>query len=173
MRTKDNTKWEDVECLACSVVFSGRICDYRKYCSHECRKKKPPFNKGKKGIQVAWNKGIEHSAVKGEKNGNWKGGVTTIDKRLYSLKLKELYAGREKSNQCEVCYKTCQTVFDHCHKNLSFRGWICRECNLALGHVNDKPWILRRLAQYLENSYEETKPKVITGMLYKDHGTLH
>lgn len=32
------------------------------------------FKKGK----PAWNKGIEHKAVKGEKNINWKGGVTSM-----------------------------------------------------------------------------------------------
>lgn len=39
---------------------------------------------------------------------------------------------------------------DHCHATKKVRGLLCRKCNLALGHANDDPLILRRLATYLE-----------------------
>lgn len=39
---------------------------------------------------------------------------------------------------------------DHCHKTEKFRGWLCQGCNSALGHVKDKPEVLRKLAEYLE-----------------------
>lgn len=35
-----------------------------------------PWNKGKKGAQVAWNRGIQNVYFIGDKNPNWKGGVT-------------------------------------------------------------------------------------------------
>lgn len=46
------------------------------------RKGLPTWNKGKRGLQVAWNKGKEYLAIKGEKNWNWKGGITPINKAL-------------------------------------------------------------------------------------------
>lgn len=41
-----------------------------------------PWNKGIKGAQEAWNKGIVNVHFLGEKNPNWKGGVTKINERI-------------------------------------------------------------------------------------------
>lgn len=32
--------------------------------------------------QVAWNKGIKHTAISGDKNINWKGGITPINQQI-------------------------------------------------------------------------------------------
>lgn len=171
-KTKNKELWCRKECQTCHSIFSSYISQKRKFCSQECRNKKIPWNKDKQGEQIAWNKGKKHTAIVGNKNGNWKGGTSPLN-NLYSTKeKKEAFAGVKDTGVCGVCYKQTKTVFDHCHKTNIFRGWICRKCNLALGFVEDKPWILRRLAQYLENSYEETRPKVITDALYKDHGKI-
>jgi len=42
--------------------------------------------------------------------------------------------------------------FDHCHKHGHFRGWLCRECNLALGNVRDDPARLLKLVAYLKRT---------------------
>lgn len=42
---------------------------------------KPSWNKGKKGVQVAWNKGIEFTQIKGEKHWKWKKDRSTLAKR--------------------------------------------------------------------------------------------
>ena len=47
---------------------------------------------------------------------------------------------------------------DHCHKNLSFRGYICRSCNSGIGLLHDDPDTLKRAFIYLTN---ETKPTTI------------
>lgn len=39
---------------------------------------------------------------------------------------------------------------DHCHTTGRVRGLLCRRCNVSLGHFDDDPTILRRLADYLE-----------------------
>jgi len=41
-----------------------------------------PWNKDKSGLQVAWNKGKKHIAIIGERNPNWKGGVTSINEKI-------------------------------------------------------------------------------------------
>lgn len=81
--------------------------------------------------------------TRGNLNGNWKG-------HRYGLEYKESLAGRERSEQCEICYCVTPTDFDHDHATGKFRGWLCRKCNLALGLVKDNPIILRRMAHYLD-----------------------
>lgn len=62
-------------------------------------------------------------------------------------------AGRPQPDACEICSKATDTLcFDHCHQTEEFRGWLCQQCNTALGMVQDSPEILRRLAAYLERS---------------------
>lgn len=58
-----------------------------------------------------------------------------------------------RPKNCEACgRKTKKLHFDHCHLFGHFRGWICRGCNLALGHVDDNPRILKALLLYLERT---------------------
>ena len=58
-------------------------------------------------------------------------------------------ANRPKPEQCEVCSNLGKIVFDHDHKTGKFRGWICQNCNLALGFSKDNPETLILLANYL------------------------
>ncbi len=53
-------------------------------------KGKKAWNKGLKGMQVAWNKGKSNYWAIGEKNVNWKGGISPINKVIReSLEYKE------------------------------------------------------------------------------------
>lgn len=58
-------------------------------------------------------------------------------------------AGRPKPSHCECCGDPAKLVFDHCHTTGKFRGWICQQCNHALGHVRDDPVRLSKLITYL------------------------
>jgi hypothetical protein len=60
-------------------------------------------------------------------------------------------AGRPKPETCEICNSSeFRIVWDHCHAEGHFRGWICDRCNRVLGIVRDSPSLLRNLASYLE-----------------------
>ena len=74
--------------------------------------------------------------------------------RQKSIRKKQVtLAGRPKPKRCEVCKRTGRTiVWDHCHQRGKFRGWICKQCNTALGCVGDSAKVLRRLADYLDQS---------------------
>ena len=70
--------------------------------------------------------------------------------RKYKKKKVESAAGQERPTECEVCGRGGRICYDHCHKTGKFRGWLCVNCNLILGNVDDTPELLRRLAHYLE-----------------------
>jgi hypothetical protein len=51
---------------------------------------------------------------------------------------------------CEGCNDEPAQVWDHDHKNLNHRGWLCRRCNFALGHAQNDIQRLQNLAAYLK-----------------------
>jgi hypothetical protein len=58
--------------------------------------------------------------------------------------------------------KNTKIVLDHDHISGNFRGWICTQCNTALGFCKDNPAILRWLADYLErHSQAQTVGEVV------------
>jgi|SRR5215472_3001004 len=75
------------------------------------------------------------------------------DTGVKALRAHEIEAGRPKPEHCEICGAGTQRIhFDHCHQRGHFRGWICSNCNTALGLVNDDPNRLRQLIAYLERT---------------------
>lgn len=68
----------------------------------------------------------------------------------------ETLAGRPRPEVCDACGGLPDPKkglhYDHCHTRGHFRGWICRECNLALGNVRDDPARLLKLVAYLERN---------------------
>jgi hypothetical protein len=67
-------------------------------------------------------------------------------------KNKEKLAGRKKPENCEICDFKGIIVFDHCHQTGKFRGWICSQCNTALGMVEDNCEILMKMIKYINNN---------------------
>ena len=59
---------------------------------------------------------------------------------------------RKKPEFCDICIKKRKIYFDHDHKTGKFRGWICVQCNIALGMVGDDISILEKLIDYLKFS---------------------
>jgi recombination endonuclease VII len=57
---------------------------------------------------------------------------------------------------CAGCYRkpslNRRLDVDHNHRTNTIRGLLCSACNTAIGLAQDKPFILRRLADYLEES---------------------
>lgn len=126
-----------------------------------------PWNKGKKGTQVAWNKNLK-GYMQGSRNGMYKDGLSANN----NIGRKEKEAGRPRSETCEICYRVTNTDFDHAHETGLFRGWICRSCNLALGMVKDDAALLRRMADYLDVQHESTRPKIILNYVFQRNDSL-
>lgn len=66
-------------------------------------------------------------------------------------------AGRPRPNVCDICEepntrRNDVIAFDHCHKHGHFRGWLCDRCNTTIGAAEDKPELLRKMADYLERT---------------------
>ncbi|WP_030386512.1 endonuclease VII domain-containing protein [Streptomyces sp. NRRL S-241] len=62
---------------------------------------------------------------------------------------------KAQSGKCAICRESRKTnlAVDHCHKTEAIRGLLCARCNgqlLARG-ARDRPEVLRRAADYLEN----------------------
>lgn len=73
------------------------------------------------------------------------------------IRLLEKKAARPRPSKCEACGGEQERGlhFDHdhgcCVKGCvgCFRGWLCFNCNAALGHVRDNAAILAKLIAYL------------------------
>jgi Recombination endonuclease VII len=66
-------------------------------------------------------------------------------------------ATRPRPLACEVCETPGKVTFDHCHFTGRFRGWICHNCNITLGRMNENPSALRKLADYIERGLSDHK----------------
>lgn len=53
-----------------------------------------------------------------------------------------------------------QVYIDHCHTTGKVRGLLCRNCNLALGHVKDNTGVLKNLIGYLTAAAESNSSPV-------------
>ena len=80
---------------------------------------------------------------------------TTNSKMTYKLKrayIKE-HGQPAAYSPCKICKSTPKTlVFDHCHRTNKFRGWICRNCNAAIGKLGDNLSGLMKAVKYLEET---------------------
>jgi hypothetical protein len=54
------------------------------------------------------------------------------------------------SNDKGKAPKTKGLAYDHDHHTGEFRGWLCANCNRALGLMDDDPELILKLALYLE-----------------------
>lgn len=61
---------------------------------------------------------------------------------------------RPEPEFCEVCGGPSNIALhlDHCHETGKFRGWLCSECNLAIGKLGDNIGGLERALAYLRRA---------------------
>ena len=79
----------------------------------------------------------------------------------YWAKRRAAEAGRPKPDYCDVCGRHHKRiVFDHCHQRDVFRGWLCHDCNLILGHAHDNPDVLLKLVAYLKRTAKLVPPQL-------------
>jgi hypothetical protein len=87
--------------------------------------------------------------------------IAQIKAKKYGMTLEQMQAlVAAHDDNCDLCGKpdtthrkrtwTRQLTLDHDHVTGRYRGLICSECNLALGHTKDDPALLRRMADYVE-----------------------
>lgn len=55
-------------------------------------------------------------------------------------------------SMCQACGDTGKICMDHDHDTLQFRGWLCNDCNLILGHAQDDIGVLKALIRYLQST---------------------
>ena len=62
---------------------------------------------------------------------------------------------RPKLIVCPICDKeTRKVVLDHNHSTGEFRGWLCNDCNNALGKFNDDIDFLKKAIKYLKKNLD-------------------
>lgn len=67
----------------------------------------------------------------------------------------------DQDNKCAICGqpethkrngRIKALAVDHCHTTGKIRGLLCSDCNTGIGKMKDDPQVLRKAAEYLENS---------------------
>lgn len=67
-------------------------------------------------------------------------------KRTYGTTREEL------GKCCEICGREENLAIDHCHDSGKVRGLLCRQCNSAIGLLQDDPLLLEAARRYVCNS---------------------
>ena len=59
----------------------------------------------------------------------------------------------ERNGKCDIC-GTWQAKLhsDHCHKSGVYRGLLCFNCNVAIGHLGDDVAVILRAAEYVRST---------------------
>ena len=66
-------------------------------------------------------------------------------------KLRDAYRASTKAiGPCEICGRIGPRDQDHDHVTGQMRGLLCRQCNVALGQLQDDASLIRRAAEYLD-----------------------
>ena len=66
-----------------------------------------------------------------------------------------------QGTECECCGISFQDLskrnihMDHCEETKSFRGWLCRKCNLGIGFLGDNLYGINKAADYLKRHENE------------------
>lgn len=68
----------------------------------------------------------------------------------YEGKERVIELWRKADGGCQCCgRKTSKLQLDHCHETGRLRGFLCQNCNSAIGFVSESPDLLRSIAKYV------------------------
>lgn len=67
---------------------------------------------------------------------------------------------RNKVKVCEICSTTEVLGIDHNHNTNKVRGFLCRACNLGIGHLKDDSTLVKNALIYLQK-YDKPQMKVL------------
>jgi hypothetical protein len=71
-------------------------------------------------------------------------------KKRYGVDVDTYNARMAAQTSCEICGKTEELCYDHCHDTMKFRGVLCRGCNRSLGQLGDNLEDILKVVKYLE-----------------------
>lgn len=66
---------------------------------------------------------------------------------------KNFYSKRPATLECPICKDVVDGKYarlDHCHSTGRIRGWLCDNCNTALGKFKDSDEVLQRAIDWLK-----------------------
>lgn len=113
-------------CKVCGIEKD--ISEYQKY---HCRK-------NKKGIKIVYTK-CKKCCNQLSKDYN---------------KLKKIFK-KPNYKYCYCCKKYCENlILDHDHKTNKFRGWLCKSCNVGIGHLGDNIEGVINALKYLKKDFK-------------------
>jgi hypothetical protein len=84
------------------------------------------------------------------KNKDWKTDHQT--KKRYGVDVDTYKERMSAQKSCEICGKTEELCYDHCHTTMKFRGVLCRGCNRSIGQLGDSLEDIMRVVKYLEKA---------------------
>lgn len=56
----------------------------------------------------------------------------------------------KEPEKCEICGQGGKMCLDHCHEKNIFRGWICDDCNIAMGRAKENIATLKAMIKYIQ-----------------------
>ena len=107
---------------------------------------------------------FEHFMTNVDRNGNYYTkhlckDCYNEDKRILN-KIRNCPTTPPKSECCDNCgihfskIKSLDVHLDHCHDTHTFRGWLCKNCNIGLGMLGDNIESIKQALAYLERAAE-------------------
>lgn len=99
----------------------------------------PPHNKKKNGLD-SWCRECRNFYRSEIRRGKYRDIIS--DELLIETQ-------KEANGKCNICGKISKLSVDHDHKTNKFRGLLCDNCNLGLGHFKDDPLLLEFAIIYL------------------------
>jgi hypothetical protein len=139
-----------VRCYKQFVVLFKPGKQNQKFCSEHkklrCKevKRKYYLKNGKENKRKYYLKNFKDNPEKLKQHSNYK------YKRAYNISVftKDL-AVSLLNNKCQLCGKDDKLHVDHDHETGLVRGFICRNCNMALGKLGDTKEGLQKAIDYL------------------------
>jgi phosphopantetheinyl transferase (holo-ACP synthase) len=157
MKTCSKCKIEKpVDCFYKNIRYKngikGTCKDCDKNTSKHSMKKYRSTEKGYQNCKISINKTIAKDFEKHKwacKKSVYKALGLHITKEEYDFKLKA------QDNKCAICNKPPEgkksLSLDHCHTTLTIRGFLCTNCNLAIGKFKDDLELLNNAINYLRS----------------------
>ena len=86
------------------------------------------------------------------------------DQVLTTCYLRKKHLRPSSGSPCECCGRIDKLQLDHAHGgSREWRGWLCRNCNIGLGHLGDSTEGVLKALAYLAAAKERERRSVQTG----------